>query len=244
VPDAPDFVLTNAFSIEGWIYPRELTTGFVTTRGDARGGLDTWTIHMEHIPGNLSFQIDDVSNNWVEIDAPVQTNQWQHFAATFDTTNGLRLYINGVLEAQTNTTLIPIGVLDPTQSPSVGIGNSGVTWEDFTFDGMIDELAIYSRVLTPVEIQNIYNTGSLGKLALLSPPASTNLNINLNRQPDGAMQLNLTGPAGRTYEIDVSTDLLHWTPWQTQVNILGTISLTDDTVTNCPMRFYRTIPLP
>ncbi len=240
VPDSPDFVLTNAFTIEGWIYPYQLTSGFVCTRGDARSGLDTWTVHMEHIPGYLSFQIDDASNNYVEIDAPVQTNQWQHFAATFDTTNGLRLYINGVLAAETNTMLVPIGVLDQTQEASVGIGNAGTFFDNFPFEGKVDELAIYSRALTPVEIQNIYNTGSLGKLALLSAPAS----MSLNREPGGVMQLNLIGAAGRTYEVDISTDLIHWTPWQTQLNTTGTISLTDDTTTNHPTRFYRTVPLP
>ena len=241
IPDSPDFVLTNAFSIEGWIFPRQLSTGFVSMRGDARSGLDTWTVHMDHLPGYLSFQIDDASNNYVEIDAPVQTNQWQHFAATFDITNGLRLYINGVLAAQTNTTLVPIGVLDPTQEPSVGIGNSGVVHSDnFPFDGMIDELAIYSRVLTPDEIQNIYHTGSLGKLALSSPPPS----MNLNRQSDGSMQLNFSGLAGHNYEFDVSTDMVHWTPWQTQFNTSGTMSLSDEAATTCPARFYRCIPLP
>jgi hypothetical protein len=240
IPDAPDFVLTNAFSIEGWIYPRQLT-GFVTLRGDARWGHDAWTVHMDHIPGYLSFQIDDDSTNYVEIDAPVQTNQWQHFAATFDTTNGLQLYINGILAAKTNTTVVPVGVLDPTQDPSVGIGNSGVTYSDnFPFDGMIDELAIYSRVLTPTEIQNIYNTGSLGKLALTVPKPS----MILNRETDGSIQLNFTGLVGHDYEFDISTDLVHWSSWQTQFNTSGTISVNDATATNYPMRFYRCVPLP
>ena len=237
IPDSPDFVLTNAFSIEGWVYPRQPTSGFVTLRGDARGGLDTWTIHMEHIPGDLSFQIDDASNNNVEIDAPVQINQWTHFAATFDTTNGLKLYINGTLAAQTNTTLIPVGILDPTREPSIGIGNSGVSSDDFSFDGKIDELAIYSRALSPQEIQRIYNSGAAGKLQL---PQT----MSLAPQTNGVMQLNFAGFAGRNYEFDVSTNLVNWTPWTTQINNTGTLSLMDPGATNCPARFYRATLLP
>ncbi|HEX4262728.1 MAG TPA: LamG-like jellyroll fold domain-containing protein, partial [Verrucomicrobiae bacterium] len=237
IPDSPDFVLTNAFSIEGWIYPRQLSTGFVTLRGDARGGLDTWTVHMEHIPGYLSFQIDGETNDYAEINAPVQINQWQHFAATFDATNGLKLYINGVLTAQTNTTVRPVGILDPTGEPSIGIGNSGVSSDDFSFDGMIDELALYSRALTPQEIQRIYNSGAAGKLQLPQTMA-------LARQSNGTMQLNFAGFASRSYEFDISTNLVNWIPWTTQVNSGETISIMDTDATNCPARFYRAILLP
>ncbi|HWD94089.1 MAG TPA: LamG-like jellyroll fold domain-containing protein [Verrucomicrobiae bacterium] len=237
IPDSPDFVLTNAFSIEGWIYPRQPTSGFITTRGDGRPGLDTWTVHMEHIPGYLSFAIDSESNDFVQVDAPVQINQWQHFAATFDVTNGLKLYINGALAAQTNTTLIPVGILDPTLEPSIGIGNSGVSSDEFSFDGMIDELALYSRALTPAEIQRIYNGGAAGKLGMPQVMA-------LGRQPSGAMQLNFAGFAGRNYEFDVSTDLVHWTSWTTQLNDSGTMSIMDNEATNYPTRFYRAVLLP
>jgi hypothetical protein len=78
VPDSPDFVLTNSFSIEGWINPRAPTSGFVCFRGDNRAGLDAWLIGMTTAPGMLSFQIDDASGGYERIEALVQLNQWQH----------------------------------------------------------------------------------------------------------------------------------------------------------------------
>ena len=237
VTDSPDFVLTNALSIEGWIYPRQSSSGVVSMRGDARAGYDAWALDMAHTPGNLSFFIQNESNDFVEIEAPVQTGQWQHFAATFDTTNGLRLFINGTLAAQTNTLLRPIGILDPTQQPAIGIGNSGIDNDDFSFNGLLDEIALYSRALSPGEIQSIYNAGGSGKLGI----ATT---MNLAPQANGAMQLNLNGLAGHSYEIDVGTDLVHWVPWKTQLLNSGALSITDDSATNSPMKFYRTVPLP
>src|SRR6185437_7220080 len=72
IADSPDFALTNAFSIEGWMYPREESTGIISMRGDARPGYDSWALSMRNIPGHLSFLISDDSSNSAEIDAPVQ----------------------------------------------------------------------------------------------------------------------------------------------------------------------------
>jgi hypothetical protein len=238
VPDSPDFVLTNAFSIEGWIYPHQTDFGLVAMRGDARPGHDSWILGMTNIPGDLSFIITSDADQSVEIDAPIQTNQWQHFAATFDATNGLKLYINGVLAAQTNTTVRPIGVLDSSQAPGLCLGNSCILSNWLTFIGLLDEVALYSRALTPAEIQNIYNAGGAGKFALVPTTFA------LGRETNGAMQLRLNGPAGRSYAFDISTDLVHWIPWQTQLNNGGSITINDNSATNSPIKFYRATPLP
>jgi concanavalin A-like lectin/glucanase superfamily protein len=238
VPDSPDFVLTNAFSIEGWIYPHQTDFGLVAMRGDARVGHDSWILGMTNTPGDLSFIITSDSNESAEIDAPIQTNQWQHFAATFDATNGMKLYINGVLAAQTNTTVRPIGVLNSNDAPGLCLGNSCTVSNWLTFIGLLDEVALYSRALTPAEIQNIYNAGGAGKLALVPTK------VTLGQQTGGAMQLHLNGPAGRSYEFDISTDLVHWVPWHTQLNNSGSMTINDNSATNSPIKFYRAVPLP
>ena len=80
----------------------------------------------------------------------------------------MSLYINGVLMAQNRAPFKPIGALDPTEEPAIGIGNSGGALYHFPFDGMIDELALYSRALSPNEIRAIYDAGSAGKEGLIS----------------------------------------------------------------------------
>ena len=70
---------------------------------------------------------------------PAET--WVHMAWTQDKTNGLSLYVNGILvqtNAWTKTNAFPC--------PADIIGGSG-------FEGKIDELKIYKRVLTANEIQ-------------------------------------------------------------------------------------------
>jgi len=55
---------------------------------------------------------------------------------------------------------------------------------------------------------------------------------------NAAMQLNLSGDIGQTYDIEVSTDLLNWTRWTNQFNSNGTIWIFD-CATNSPQKFYR-----
>lgn len=162
VADSPAFALTNAMTLEAWVYPRAYG-GFITFRGDNRGGLDTWVIDT-YESGYVKFQIDDEANNYQSVRAPLALNQWQHVAATWDRASGdMKIYLNGALVQQTNTTIIPIGVLDPGSEPAIGIGNHSGTFHQFPFNGLVDELAIYNRALTANEIASIYTAGSAGK---------------------------------------------------------------------------------
>jgi hypothetical protein len=67
--------------------------------------------------------------------------------------------------------------------------------------------------------------------------------INLN-STNGTMQLHVGGDIGQTYGIDVSTDLVHWLTWTSQLNTNGTISIEDDSCASFPQRFYRARALP
>jgi hypothetical protein len=83
-------------------------------------------------------------------------NVWIHHALTYDGTT-FRFFLNGAL-AFTQT-----GVVTPYPvSASVLIGGSGTC---ATFGGLIDELTLYNRALTPAEIQTIAAAGSEGKAA-------------------------------------------------------------------------------
>ena len=160
IPDSPDFKLTKALTIEGWVYPRQYG-GIIFFRGDDRPGLDPWQIDLR-TPGFVGFQITDSQNRIVRIEAPIQLNQWQHIAATFGTRGNLKLFVNGEPVAETNTTVSPLGDLEPTQNPAIGIGNIGGTAYNEPFNGMIDEMALYSRALNPRQIRAIYQAGGAG----------------------------------------------------------------------------------
>jgi prepilin-type processing-associated H-X9-DG protein len=159
VPDHPDFRLTNALTIEGWIYPRQYG-GIIFFYGDDRAGLDPYSLDLNS-PGFIAFQIDDSKNQAARIEAPIQLNQWQHVAATFGARGTMHLFINGELVAQTNTTLKPLGKLDASRAPAIGIGNHGSTAYEYPFNGLIDEIALHSVALNQRQVRAIYNSDTV-----------------------------------------------------------------------------------
>lgn len=53
------------------------------------------------------------------------------------------------------------------------------------------------------------------------------------------LELVLTGETGATYQVEVSTDMITWTPLTSGVNDTGTMLLLDSAASSAPCRFYR-----
>lgn len=176
IADNPVFKLTNSFTVECWINIAG-DGGIIFYRGDNRTGLDPIGISMG-ASGFVNFFVTSETQN-TTITAPVAYNQWKHIAATLDGASGvMRLYVDGAIGAQTTTTVRPIGDLDPNFQPSVAIGNASGTSYNFPFNGLIDEMSVYSRALSQSEVQGIFTAGVLGKCltpAILVPPTNQNV---------------------------------------------------------------------
>ena len=164
IPDNEDFKLTNGLTIEGWIFVRT-GGGIIFLRGDDRWGLDPYWLGVTGA-GQVSFGVDESLARYVHIVAPISYNEWEHVAGTFDSASGeLKLYVNGVLAIQTNATVQPLRDLEPGKGPAIAIGNTGSFKQNLNFNGMVDEIALYSRALSSVEIEGIYRASSKGKRA-------------------------------------------------------------------------------
>jgi hypothetical protein len=74
---------------------------------------------------------------------------------TNSATNGVKIYKNGVALGATFTDGVGSRVVD-TSNPMI-IGNRGNL--NRTFDGFIDDVRVYNRVLTLSEIRQLYNMG-------------------------------------------------------------------------------------
>lgn len=169
IADQPQYALTNALTIEGWIRPRG--DGYIIFwRGDNRPGLDPYSLSMQ---GNqlLTFGICDAAGNSDRVVVTLPYGNWIHVAAAYDGTAGtLSIYTNAVLAAQEATAVVPSGNLIAGDSPGVGIGNLNDGQNNFPFIGDIDEIALYDRALAPAEVAAIYNAGSAGKCVEPIPP--------------------------------------------------------------------------
>jgi hypothetical protein len=163
VTDSESLKLTASMTIEAWVRAdadSPTAGGPILFRGDDRGGLDPYVLTRDS-NNTIRFGISPSNNQGVSIGAPMPIGQFFHVAATLDDATGaMRLYINGVLKAQTVTSVRPFGDLDPAYNPSIGIGNHGgwpTTPHNFPFHGLIDELKVYDIALSQAEVQASFN---------------------------------------------------------------------------------------
>jgi hypothetical protein len=167
--------LTNGLTIEGWIYPTSLSGGLRTilSKFDPPVGSATnSSYYFGANNGSLIFRVSSTGGNVISLLAPqpLQLSQWSHVAATYDAAV-LRLYLNGLLVAQTNYSA---GIFAGTADAGIGavpfLGaapflSSG--WY-YPWSGYLDEISLYNRGLSDGEISDIYSADLTGKC--LAPP--------------------------------------------------------------------------
>ncbi len=88
-----------------------------------------------------------------QLDRAPFTNRWAHVAMTFDSTR-LRLYVDGV-EVANHALPVP-GPISETGGLIIGGHREGT---GRNYDGRLDEVAIWTRALSPEEITSLYGAG-------------------------------------------------------------------------------------
>jgi glucose/arabinose dehydrogenase/PKD repeat protein len=150
VADSDLLDLSTGMTLSAWVNPA-VSTGWrtVVMKEQAAGlayalyGSSTGSLPASHVHvGGAERRVAGSSA------LPMST--WRHLAATFDGAI-LRLYVDGVQVGslgRTGSILVSAGPLR--------IGGNGV-WGEY-FQGMIDEVRVYNRALSPSEIQTDMNT--------------------------------------------------------------------------------------
>lgn len=93
--------------------------------------------------------------------AAIPTDAWTHVAGTWKAGEGIKVFVNGVLN---NTrTDAGLGAFTADAAYAVCLGGSGMGPGTNTFNGGLDEVAVYGRALSSVEIAAIHAAGSAGK---------------------------------------------------------------------------------
>jgi hypothetical protein len=171
IADQPAYALTKSLTIDAWARPRG-NGYYILVRGDHRPGLDPYGLSSDG-HGNYGFGICGGDNSSASVNAHIESGVWVHVAGVLDGDTGtMSFYTNGVLAAQTTTTVRPFGPLLPDQSPGIGIGNVNDGGNNFPFIGEIDEVGLYNRALSAEEVNAIYteHAADAGARAELLPP--------------------------------------------------------------------------
>lgn len=93
------------------------------------------------------------------------TDRWYHVAATVDRDGSQKIYIDGALQDTDDISSFAAIAITSSQNPRIGINE-----ESTEFQGEMEDLRLYSKVLTTLEIQDIYNTTNVGPVELVRGP--------------------------------------------------------------------------
>ena len=110
--------------------------------------------------GTIQWAMGNSSPGWAWFNTGVvaPTNQWTHLVLVYSNSVACT-YVNGTL-AHAKTCTGNVGDAAPSQNDFRIGGRQGVAQ---LFQGSIDEVGVYSRVLTSNEIAGLYTLGSAGK---------------------------------------------------------------------------------
>jgi hypothetical protein len=123
---------------------------FCTIRYDAAGANGGGTNVMK-----MGINSTSGEQQW-ETANGVQTTEWQHVCMTWTGGVGIKCYINGKLDTPTNVQAVNTGTITGCTTLVVGrgakdyAGNTGSGW-----NGLIDDVRIYSTVLTDTQIAEV-----------------------------------------------------------------------------------------
>jgi hypothetical protein len=120
-------------------------------RYDAAGSTGGGTIVQKM---GLTVAAADGTSTVVQLESSnnSQTTEWQHVTLVWSSGQALQFYINGNLDAPTTSSAPATGTLVGHTTVVIGKGgkdNSGTS----SWDGLIDEIRIYSKALTQDELQ-------------------------------------------------------------------------------------------
>lgn len=157
---AGDLQLTSDYSISVWIHAEasQVASAAVFCKSTPSGDDNHWALQWGNAAGmNKKLVLYHAggshwNSSWRLSDA---ADAWHHVAVTYDaTTDQAILYIDGALLDQTTSL---------SQSPGSGDGKFRIGCDRTanSWNGMIDDLRIYDRVLTVDDVIGLYNMGVL-----------------------------------------------------------------------------------
>ncbi len=152
----------STFSVEAWVKTGSTSGGRILGFGNGNGANASSTVDRQlylGANGRVYFGIGSAKTTVVSTKV-VNNNAWHHVVGTYTSgTNGMKLYLDGVLQGQTRaSTALTSGYWRAGMETMTGwTGNP-----DQYFDGLLDELAVYTDVVTPAEVQSHYAAGTGG----------------------------------------------------------------------------------
>jgi uncharacterized delta-60 repeat protein len=164
----------NGFSIEGWIAPTSTSSSqaIVEWNSGSQYGVHLWLTQGSYNNALYANLVDKDLNShtFSTLAGAITNNQFQHIALTYDKTSGTAaIYINGTIVAQSQ-----LGSFTPLTTYDLYFG-ARPSLSQNRYEGLMDEISLYNRALSPSEINQICQSSLYGKCYPVAP--------QIDRQP-------------------------------------------------------------
>lgn len=148
---------TTDFSFSFWAKPETISGGsYVIAKCTGLSTQCIYRIILSSTTFNLAIGVNSsagTSQNFTGITVPIGV--FQHYVLTYDLSAGeASLYINGELHSTLSG--FPTSLINSTSPFTIGSNADPSAF----FDGVIDEVGAWSKVLTAEEVTNLYNGGT------------------------------------------------------------------------------------
>ena len=165
-----DFNLVDGnFAFEAWIYSDLSGNETILSKGNGGGTGDDVYIFQANANGTNKIGLELASNflgmsEWQYSDTDIPPNQWNHIAVSVQLTTSLLIpqatfYLNGVADG---IKTFGIFTLNNVDSNPLYIGRQGHTCACNYFDGRIDDVAIWDKMLIQSDIDASIANGLTG----------------------------------------------------------------------------------
>jgi hypothetical protein len=160
VDDNSSFDFTNvasAMSISAWIYGNDYSSSRIIIDNE-----NNWSLSVSDA-GKILYRQSDTGNDYHRVwttDDAINNRRWYHIVAVYDGGNAAgstKIYIDN---ESVNITSIALQAGWSAGGNDLGIGISPIDFTSDPFDGRIDEVRVWDKELTTVEVEELYYMGA------------------------------------------------------------------------------------
>ena len=153
------------YTVAIWIYPRNISGGTIMHLSSRTDGAQPGAWCLAIMGFTLAGQI--AINSWNSGNVPltgpsIPLLAWTHVAATYSSSNGERLYVNGSQYGPSSSIYnftaggVPMTITLGSSLAGTGVCNRG-TIQMGQYLGALDEFRVYARELTAVQVSALAN---------------------------------------------------------------------------------------
>lgn len=151
-------ITSDALSMSAWIYSENgANRADIISKGrdytSNKGYHIRWNGNEQSLILYSIYRLEDGSNSLPTIDLP-DVGTWHHVVSTYDGQSG-KLYLNGTLVAEDEQA----GTIGNATTAFIIGAHSAAPSSFYQWEGYIDEVGVWGRVLTDSEISALYNGG-------------------------------------------------------------------------------------